>query len=274
MPVSQEPEWYMSCLQSEGVQPLYLIDSRTRSLKKTNTNLFLFSLWFVSFRFLFPFWIWLDTRPLLCCRIDRIWAGVPGVYWYLGRSRKWRHWELIKERMGRINSNYTNWVGIPWPSNVETKWLVSFHLRWRCHPVVPLLGVTPRPIIENWLYTWIPKWKGKVPGTWILKWTPKYSDVMARNNAPANCVLWGKLSTRAKVLVLEGTSGPRSWLGLIRTVCWHWILLAFYANEDTDWGYRWGWIPGGRICPTPSMASGFPLSIFIHVESPDLPNRP
>lgn len=209
--------------------------------------------------------------PLLCHGTDRLWADVPRVYWYQGRIRKWRHWELIKERMGRINSNYTNWVGIPWPSNVETKWLVSFHLQWRCHPIVPLLGIMPQTIIENWLYTWIPKWKGKLPGTWILKWTQKYSDVMARNNAPANCVLWSKLSTRAKVLVQEETSGVTDLAGVnqegLLTVDFTCFLCKWRRRLGMQMAVNsrcWDLFP-------PSVASGFPFPISIRLKSPGLP---
>lgn len=56
----------------------------------------------------------------------------------------------------------------------------------------------PQTIIENWLYTWISKWEGEVPGTWILKQTQKYPDEMIWNSVSANRVLWSSISTCAR----------------------------------------------------------------------------
>lgn len=56
----------------------------------------------------------------------------------------------------------------------------------------------PQTIIENWLYTWISKREGEVPGTWILKQTQKYPDEMIWNSVSANRVLWSSISTCAR----------------------------------------------------------------------------
>lgn len=169
---------HMFCLQTGRNPSTNLLGGRPESLKEMSQNLpFSFFFLFVLFTFLFLLlcvWVWNSVlaaasiasgQMSVCLEPTEKGAGEGS-----GDTGDWRR-NIWEESIQIIPTE----LAFQWPSSVWTKWLVSFHLWWKCHPIAPLLGIMPQTIIENWLYTWIPKWEGRVPGTWFLTWTQKYS---------------------------------------------------------------------------------------------------
>lgn len=119
---------------------------------------------------------------------------------YEGRRRKWRYWELIKEHMGRINTNDTNWVETP-VTKLCLNWMAGqFSSRIEMSSNrVPSGNTATNNYRKLTLYL-----NSQMKGTSSRHLSSQMNTEIFRwmiwNNIEANCVFQGTISTCAKVL--------------------------------------------------------------------------